>query len=147
MVDSHICHCVGSYPAGTQLFTAPPTGHGQRRVMGPTRWGVIMVLIGKPAVAGVRIPWSPWPPTKPPTIANAPAEEVDPEEIAKHVLNDLIYLTNEQQQDILKLLGAYPDRFATGATTGRTNMVTHRNDTSTALPIKQRPHKQSLEAH
>ena len=62
--------------------------------MGPTRWGVIMVLIGEPTVAGVRIPWSPWPPTQPPTIANAPAEEVDPEEIAKHVLNE--NLTEEQ---------------------------------------------------
>lgn len=53
-----------------------------------------MVLIGEPTVAGVRIPWSPWPPTQPPTIANAPAEEVDPEEIAKHVLNE--NLTEEQ---------------------------------------------------
>jgi len=63
IVDSSICQCVGYYPAGTHLFTTPATGRGQRKVMGPTRWRVIMLLLGKPAVAGVCIPWGPWPPT------------------------------------------------------------------------------------
>ena len=36
MISNSICHCVGYYPAGTQLFTAPPTGNRQCGVMGPT---------------------------------------------------------------------------------------------------------------
>jgi len=141
IVNSSICHCVGYYPAGTQLFTAPATGRGQRKVMGPTRWGVIMLLLGKPAVAGVRIPWGPWPPTQPPSIANAPPKAVDPEEMVKHTLSE--NLTTTQQEDLLTLLTAYANGFATGDTTGRTNVVTHRINTGDALPIKQRPHRQS----
>ncbi len=58
--DSSICQCVRYHPAGTQLFTAPATGRGQCKVVGPTRWIVIMLLLGKPAVAGVCNPWGPW---------------------------------------------------------------------------------------
>ena len=104
-----------------------------------------MVLLGKPAVAGVRIPWGPWPPTQPPTIVNAPAAKVDPEAMAKHVLGD--ELTETQAGELQALLAVYADGFATGTTTGRTNVVTHRIDTGSASPIKQKPHRQSPGAH
>ncbi len=39
------------------------------------------------------------------------------------------YLTTTQQEDLLTLLTAYANEFATGDTTGRTNMVTHRMKT------------------
>ena len=145
MIDSNICRCVGYYPAGTQLFTAPSTGHSRRKVMGPTRWGVIMMLMGKPGGAGLRIPWGPWPPTQPPTICNVPATAADGEEVAEHVLSP--DLTEAQQLDVRSLLQRYPDRFATGSTTGRTNMVTHRIDTGISPPIKARPHRQSPASH
>ncbi len=56
-------------------------------------------------------------------------------------------LTETQQDDVSTLLQRYPDRFATGSTTGRTNVVTHRIDTGDAPPIKARPHRQSPAAH
>ena len=84
----------------------------------------------------------------PPTIPNVPAVEVNPDEVAEHVLS--VELTESQQKDIHTLLQAYPDRLrqaATGSSTGRTNLVTHRIDTGDAPAIKARPHRQSQQAH
>ena len=145
LVESSICHCVGYYPAGTQLFTAPATGNGKHKSMGPTRWGVIMVLLGRTDGAGLRIPWAPWPPPQPPTIVNMPAAKVEPEEVAEHVLSP--GLTALQQEDMQALLQRYADGFATGSSTGRTNLVTHRIDTGDAPPIKARPHRQNPASH
>lgn len=145
MTGSSICHCVGCYPAGTQLISAPTAGKGKRRIMGPIRWGVIMVLVGKPAVAGVRIPCAPSPPTRLPTIVNAPATPVDPEEMAQHTLSE--ELVEAQQLQITALLTEYEDIFAAGDTTGRTNIVTHQIETGEAAPIKQRPHRMTAEGH
>jgi len=95
--------------------------------------------------AGLHIPWAPWPPTHPPTIPNVPATEANLDENAEHVLSP--DLTETQQDDVSTLLQRYPDRFATGSTTGKTNVVTHRIDTGDAPPIKARPHRQSPAAH
>ena len=96
--QSSICHCVQDYQSGTQLFTVPSIGNGQHRVMNPTRWGVIMVLLGKPAVAGMSYPWELGPPTEPPTIMNAPAAQADPEASAMHVLIE--QLTETQAREL-----------------------------------------------
>ena len=44
-------------------------------------------------------------------------------------------------------LSEYADTFATGDTTVRTNIVTHRIETGNAAPIKQRPHRMAPAAH
>ena len=139
MTSSGICHCVGYYPAGSSLFTAPPVGRGKRRDMGPTRWGVIMMLMGKPKGAGIRIPWTPWPPTQPPTIPNVAAPAVDTTNFEMPKINP--ELTEAKLTDMNSLIEAYIDVFASGPSTGRTNLVTHPIDTGDARPIKERPHR------
>ena len=107
-------------------------------MMGPTRWGVIIMLLGKPAAAGVCIPWAPWPPTQPPTIVNAPPQLVNTADMVQHTFDEA--LTQLEKSGLQALLEVYADCFATGTTTGRTNVVTHHIDTGNADPIKQRPH-------
>ncbi len=73
MTDSGLGHCVGYYPAGTQLFTVPPVHKGQRRVMSPTKWGVCMVMVGENWGNGICLPWQPLPPVQPPTVPRVAA--------------------------------------------------------------------------
>ena len=144
MVDSGLCHCVGYYPAGTQLFTAPPVGNGQRRVMAPTKWGVCMVMLGKGWGNGISIPWEPWPPVQPPTIPRAIAKTET--KLSWEDLPEInAELTDKAQEDVARLLTRYSDIFATGAQTGRTNIATHAINTGASEPIKQRPHRLSAE--
>ena len=88
MIDSGLCHCVGYYPAGTQLFTAPPVGNGMtRRLMAPTKWGVCMVMIGKGWGNGIRLPWTPWPPVPVPTIPRVQQGPIDDPATEKTPIN------------------------------------------------------------
>ncbi|DBA68849.1 TPA: hypothetical protein ACH3X2_013332 [Trebouxia sp. C0005] len=97
--------------------------------------------MGKPHGDGRHIPWSPWPLRAPPTIVQMPAPSTHPDEVTQHVLSP--DLTSTQQNDVQELLQTYADRFATGSSTGRTNIVTHRIDTGDTAPIKSKPHRQS----
>ena len=141
LTDSGLFHCVGYYPSGSNLFTAAPRGpQGQRRDMGPIRWGVVMAITGKAWGTGVCIPWTNWPPTHSPTIANvqAPANAIAPERPALNA-----NLTNHQTQELEAVLSRFPDVWAGNSDTGRTNLVTHRIPTGNAAPIKARPHRMS----
>ena len=136
------CQCVGHYPAGTALFTAPPVqaGAGRRRAMSPTNWGVLMILTSR-RTQGVRIPWAPWPPVAPPTLVKV---DVQHKELAKEewpaVNTDL---DARQVEDIEGLLCRYSSVFASGGSTGRTNVVTHTIDTGDVGPIRQPTHRLS----
>ena len=125
-----VWHCV-EYAAGTRLFTAPATSSNEKRRR-PTGWGIIMVLLCKPTVAGLRTPWKPRSSTQPPTVVNAREETVNVEKVAKRTLS--AKLTKTQGEEMQNLLVSYADRFATGMTytTGRTNEVTYRIGTGNA---------------
>ena len=56
-------------------------------------------------------------------------------------------MTQLEQSSLQALLEVYADCFATGTTTGRTNVVTHHINTGGTDPIKQRPHRQLPSAH
>ena len=133
--------CVGYYPNGTDLFTAGPRRQGERRDLGPTRWGVVMAIIGKSWGTGVCLPWAPWPPTQTPTIAwirpstSYPAVRDMPSMSAD--------LDDNQRLDIEQFVNDFADVWAYGNSTGRTNIVTHRIDTGSTAPINQRPHRHS----
>lgn len=62
---------------------------------------------GRPAVADVRIPWGPWPPTQPPTIMSTPATQEDPEAMTKHVLIEQLTETQARElqcmQDVINV--------------------------------------------
>ena len=143
VVESNLCHCVGYYPAGTQLFTAPPVGNGKtRRLMAPTKWGVCMVMLGKGWGNGICLPWTPWPPVTIPTIPIVAAEPIAPE-VDRPPINS--GLDEASQTEVNKLVDRYSDIFAQGSQTGRTNIVTHSINTEGERPIKQRPHRLSPE--
>ena len=133
--------CVGYYPSGTDLFTASPRNQGERRDLGPTRWGVVMAIIGKSWGTGVCLPWTPWPPTQPPTVAWVRPPTSYP------AVGDMptmgADLDDNQRHDIERFVHDFADVWAYGNSTGRTNVVTHRIDTGSAAPINQRPHRQS----
>ena len=140
LTQSGVFHCVGYYPSGSHLFTAAPRGNaGQRRDMGPTRWGVIMAITGKSWGTGICIPWEPWPPTHPPTVPNvhAPAQSTMPPELP--TVNPGI--DEMQRQQVQRLVADFPGIWASGSVTGRTNWVTHRIPTGEAAPIKARPRR------
>jgi len=71
-------------------------------VMGPIRWGVIMVLLGKPHGAGLHIAWDPWPPTHSSAIPDVHVTEVSSDEVAEHILDP--QLTGTQQSEVTALL-------------------------------------------
>ena len=138
---SELCHCVGHYPAGTQLFTAPPTGKGGRRVMTPTKWGVCMVVLGRGWRNGICLPWAPWPPVPVPTIPRVPAKPFDAPAMEQPPVNP--ELDEKATRDISRLVDRYADILASGGQRGRTNIVTHGINTEGRAPIKQRPHRLS----
>ena len=142
--NSGVCRCVGYYPAGETLFTAPPAngGAGKRRIMAPTTWGVVMVLVGKPTHGG-SIPWSPWPPVAPPTVVKSQAVH---KQLADEELPALSEdLTLAQKAAVQKLLDRYASVFSSAGSTGRTNIVTHSIDTGSAIPFKQPTHRLSAD--
>lgn len=141
MQSNRLCQCVGYYPAGTELFTAPPAygGAGRRRKMSPTNWGVLMVLIGR--ASGVRIPWVPWPPVAPPTVIKCRTLWKELTEEDKPAVSQDLSAT--QARDMRTLLQRYSSIFASGGITGRTNLVMHSIDTGSADPIKQPAHRLS----
>ena len=144
MQECTACQCVGYYPAGTELFTAPPVqaGAGRRRAMSPTSWGVLMVLISR-RTQGVGIPWAPWPPVAPPTLVKV---DVQHKELADGEWPAVsIDLDARQVADMEGLLCRYSSVFASGGNTGRTNVVTHSIDTGDAGPIRQPAHRLSAE--
>lgn len=142
MVESGLCHCVGYYPAGTQLFTASPVGNGKtRRMMAPTKWGVCMVMLGRGWGNGICLPWKPWPPVPVPTIPVVAFKPVDAPAIDRPPINSA--LDAASQGDVNQLVDRYSDIFAQGSQTGRTNIVTHSINTGDERPIKQKPHRLS----
>ena len=144
MVESDLWHCVGYYPAGTQLFTAPPVANGKtRRLMAPTKWGVCMVMLGKGWGNGICLPWKPWPPVPTPTIPVVAPQPVDAAAKDRPPINP--ELDAASHADINQLVDRYSDIFAQGSQTGRTNIVTHAINTEDERPIKQRPHRLSPE--
>ena len=133
--------CVGYYPSGTDLLTASPRNQGERRDLGPTRWGVVMAIIGNSWGTGICLPWTPWPPTQPPTVAwvNPPTSYPAVRDMPTMGAD----LDDNQRHDIEQFVQDFADVWAYDNSTGRTNVVTHWIDTGSAAPINQRPHRQS----
>ena len=135
LTESGLYHCVGYYPRGAPIFLGPT---GERMT---SESGTVLAIIGKSWGTGVCIPWSPWPPTQPPTVTYVEPKAVDANELKLPKIGG--NLTDPQQAQAHDLANKHADLWATGSATGRTNVVTHRVDTADAQPIKCRPARHS----
>lgn len=100
-----------------------------------------MAILGKTWGTGICIPWTPWPPTQSPTVPATQSPADTPVISTMPIMNP--ELSEQQRAEVEQLIQQYPDIWANGNATGRTNLVTHRIDTSAAAPIYQRPHRLS----
>ena len=135
LTESGLHHCVGFYPRGAPIFLEPT---GERMT---SESSTVLAIIGKSWGTGVCRPWSPWPPTQPPTVPYVEPKAVDVDEVELPKIGE--NLTEVQQAQAHDLANKHADLWATGSATGRTNVVTHRVDTADAQPIKCRPARHS----
>lgn len=95
LTRSGLYHCVGYYPAGSNIFL-----NSGARVA--SEHGTVLAIIGKTWGTGVCIPWSPWPPTQPPTVPYVESTAVDLSKVKLPKVSEA--LTQEQQSKPLAWL-------------------------------------------
>jgi len=134
---------VSYFPAGSHLFTAPGLHQREaRRPMGPTRWGVMVVLHDqiRPNIPLIPTPASGfWPPVPPPTTPVASLATPSQTAAAADYDNGRVQQLADTilQPSIADLILRHPDIFAAhDADLGTFNRVYHRIDTGSCLPIK-----------